>query len=254
MADQPDVFNSVADVKPVEPQTQQQPSVDNAFADLLKLVKNENGEQKYDSVPKAIEGLAHAQQYIPQLKTELQSKDAEIAALKAQLAQTQSLDEVVSRLTAQQQQAQVKDAPPVTSGLDEQAVMNLVKNVLTQTEQQKSAQSNILQVQNTLTAKYGDKVVEVLESKAKELGTTRQQLGELASHSPALVLALFGTQASNGAKPTTTSVTIPSSYQPPREELKRPEKSLLSGATSREQAEFMRKIKAEIYAKYGVSE
>ncbi|MNY19707.1 hypothetical protein D3C86_1531530 [compost metagenome] len=164
------------------------------------------------------------------------------------------MEDVVSRLTASQQQAQVKDEPPVTSGLDEQAVMNLVKNVLTQTEQQNSAKSNVLQVQNTLKAKYGEKTIEVLDAKASELGTTRQQLGELASTNPALVLALFGTQASNNAKPTTTSVTIPSSYQPPREELKRPEKSLLSGATSREQAEFMRKVKADIYAKYGVSE
>lgn len=254
MTDQSNVFSSNPAPEQPSPQAQQQPSVTDPFVDLLKVVKNENGEQKYDSVPKAIEGLAHAQQYIPQLKAELQQKDLELAQLRAQLSQTQSLEDVVSRLTASQQQAQVKDEPPVTSGLDEQAVMNLVKNVLSQTEQQKSAQSNILQVQNTLKAKYGEKTIEVLDAKASELGTTRQQLGELASKNPALVLALFGTQAPNGVKPTTTSVTIPSSYQPPREELKRPEKSLLSGATSREQAEFMKKIKADIHAKYGVSE
>ena len=68
-----------------------------------------------------------------------------------------------------------------------------------------------------------------------------------------MVLALFNVQASQGAKPTTGSVSIPSSYKPPREELKRPEKSLLSGATSKDQAEFMRKIKEDVYAKYGVT-
>lgn len=251
MADQPNVFDSNT---PVEPQQVQQPSVTDPYVDLLRMVKNENGDTKYDSIPKAIEGLVHAQQYIPQLKTELQQKEAELAALKAQLTQTQSLEEVVSRLTATQQQAQVKDEPPVTGGLDEQAVVNLVKNFLSQSEQQKSAQSNVQKVQEALSNKYGEKTVEVLEAKAKELGTTRQKLGELASENPNLVLALFGTQAPNGAKPTTTSQTIPSSYQPPREELKRPEKSLLSGSTSKQQTEFMRKIKADVYAKYGISE
>lgn len=251
MADQPNVF----DDKPVETQqsTQQTPSTD-LYADLLKMVKNESGEQKYESVPKALEGLVHAQHYIPQLKAELDRVQAENASLRMEKEKSQSLEEVVSRLTATQQQAQVKEQPPVTSGLDEQAVVNLVKNVLQQTKQVESAESNIQKVQQTLSAKYGDKTVEVLEAKAAELGTTRAELGKLASENPSLVLALFGTQASSGAKPTTTSVTIPSSYQPERPELRRPEKSLLSGATSRDQAEFMRKIKSEVYAKYGVQE
>lgn len=250
MADQPDVFNST----PAEPQQQQQvpaPSGD-AFSDLLKHIVNENGQQKYDSIPKALEGLAHAQNFIPQLKSEVQTKDAEIARLRAELEQKQALEEVVGRLTATQQ-TNVKDEPPVTSGLDEQAVMNLVRQTLAQKEQQESAQSNILKVQETLSSKYGEKTVEVLEAKARELGTTRQELGKLASQNPQLVLALFNVTASSGAKPTTSSVTLPSSYQPAREELKRPEKSLLSGATSAEQRDFMRKIKEETYAKYGVT-
>lgn len=252
MADQPGIFDQ--QVAEPQQQQQQQPSTEVNFADLLKDIRNESGEQKYDSLPKALEGLKNAQAYIPQLKTELQTKDAEIANLKAKLEQAGALEEVVSRLTASQQQPTGKEQPPATNGLDEQAVMNLVKNVLQQSEQQKSAQSNIVKVQDALTAKFGDKTVEALEAKAKELGTTRQQLGELASQNPALVLALFGTSVSTGVKPTTGSVTIPSSYQPPREELKRPEKSLLSGATSKDQAEFMRKIKEDVYAKYGVTE
>lgn len=250
MADQP---NGIFSDKPAEPQqSTQQPSQTQDFADLLKLVRNESGEQKYDSIPKALEGLVHAQQYIPQLQTTLQAKEAEIARLTTELSQKANLEEVVSRLTASQQTI-VKDEPPVTRGLDEQAVMNLVQQTLTQAKQQDSAQANIQKVQDALSSKYGEKTVEVLEAKAKELGTSRQELGELASRNPAMVLALFNVQASQGAKPTTGSVTLPSSYQPQREELKRPEKSLLSGATSKDQAEFMRKIKEDVYAKYGVT-
>lgn len=256
MADQPNLFDSTTptvETQPTGGAPVTQPSGDVVFADLLKHIVNENGQQKYDSIPKALEGLAHAQNFIPQLKTEVQLKDAEIAKLRAELEQKQALEEVVGRLTATQQST-VKDEPPITSGLDEQAVMNLVKQTLMQTKQQESAQANILKVQETLSSKYGEKTVEVLESKARELGTTRQELGKLASQNPQLVLALFNVQASPGAKPTTTSVTLPSSYQPARDELKRPEKSLLSGSTSKEQAEFMRKIKEDVYAKYGVSQ
>lgn len=250
MADQPNIFD---DQKPAPTQEPAQPSTESSvnYADLLNGIKNESGIPKYDSVPKALEALAHSQQFIPQLKADLQTKEAEIAQLKEKLAQTQSVEDIVSRLS-QQQQAQVRDVPAQASGLDEAAVMNLVKSVLNQTKQQESASTNVAQVQAALTAKYGDKVTEVLEAKAKELGTTRQELGALASRNPNMVLALFGTQAAPAAKPTTGSVNIPASYVPERQPLTRPEKSLLSGSTSKEQAEFMRKIKEEVYAKHGI--
>lgn len=252
MADQPNIFEETTQAPTQEASKPNTTESGVNYADLLNNIKNDSGAPKYDSVPKALEALAHSQQFIPQLKADLQNKEAEIAQLKAQLAQTQSVEEVVSRLT-QQQQAQVRDEPTQASGLDEAAIMNLVKNVLNQTKQQESAQSNVSKVQEALTAKYGDKVTEVLEAKAKELGTTRQELGALASRNPNMVLALFGTQAAPAAKPTTGSVNIPASYVPERQPLARPEKSLLSGATSKDQTEFMRKIKEEVYAKHGIN-
>lgn len=252
MADQPNVFDVSPAITQEPVQSNPAPS-DASYADLLSSIVNESGKPKYDSIPKALEGLANAQQYIPQLKTELERKEAELLALKAKLDQQASVEEVVARLTAQQQQAPAQDTPPQASGLDEQAVVNLVKNVLNQTKQQESAVNNTLKVQEALTAKFGDKTVEVLEAKARELGTTRQELGQLASQNPSLVLALFGTTANKAASPTIGSVNIPSSYSPERAPLEKPGKSLLSGATSKEQAEYMRKIKEDVYARHGVT-
>lgn len=252
MADQPNVFDVSPAITQEPAQSNPAPS-DASYADLLSGIVNESGKPKYDSVPKALEGLANAQQYIPQLKTALDQKEAELLALKAKLAEQASVEEIVARLTAQQQQAPAQDTPPQASGLDEQAVVNLVKNVLNQTKQQESAVSNTLKVQEALTSKFGDKTIEVLEAKARELGTTRQELGQLASQNPALVLALFGTTANRAATPTIGSVNIPSSYSPERAPLEKPSKSLLSGATSKEQAEFMRKIKEDVYARHGVT-
>src|SRR3989304_5674023 len=98
MADQPNIFaDQVAPQVTPEQQTQA-PVVDTTYADLLKTIQNEQGQQKYDSLPKALEGLAHAQQYIPQLKTELQTKEQELITLREELAKRPAVDAVVTRL------------------------------------------------------------------------------------------------------------------------------------------------------------
>lgn len=246
MADQPNVFENNAVVTP------QATSSDPQYADLLNGIKNESGAPKYDSVPKALEGLANAQQYIPELKSKLSAQEQEILALKAELDKRAAVEDVVTRLTAQQSQPQGQGQPTATSGLDEQAVLQLVQSALGQAKQADQAKMNQAQVQQALATRYGEKANEVVVQKAQELGTTPKQLGELASQNPALVLALFNASAQPGVKPTTGSVTIPASYMSEKPTLGRPEKSLLSGATSKEQAEFMRRIKEEVYAKYDV--
>lgn len=255
MADQPNLFSDQA---PQDTPAVQQPtstsSVDSQLADLLSGIKNESGQQKYDSVPKALEGLAHAQQYIPQLKTELSQKGSEIAQLRAELEKRAAVEDVVTRLTATQKETQDQGTPPSTSGLTEEAVLQLVQNMLGQQKAKDQATSNQAQVQQALTQKFGEKSREVVEAKAKELGVTPQKIGQLASENPALVLALFNTAPSTPVKPTTGSQHIPATYIPETPKLERPAKSLLSGSTSAQQKEFMQKVKADVYAKLGVQE
>lgn len=249
MADQPNVFE--APVIPAAPAALQEPTPqsDSAYAHLLSQIKNEMGQPKYDSLPKALEGLANAQQYIPQLKTELQSKEAELIELRAKLAQQAQLEDVVSRLTANQNQPKAQEPPSQASGLDEQAVLALFeKRELAATQA-----TNAQQVHAALTAKFGEKASEMVAAKAAELGTTVQELGKLASQTPAMVLALFNTQGVKSPTPVTTSVHIPASYSPDPTELQRPEKSLLIGATAKQQAEYMKKIRDHVYAKHGIT-
>ena len=251
MADQPNVF---AD-EPVAPvATNPAQAINTDYADLLKSIQNEQGQQKYDSLPKALEGLAHAQQYIPQLKTELQIKEQELATLKAELEKRAAVEDVVTRLTAQQKEHQDQGTPPQSSGLNEEAVLQLVQQALGQAKQQDQAKVNQAQVQQALSAKFGEKSREVVEQKARELGTTPAELGQLASRNPAMVLALFNTSAQPGVKPTTGSINIPPTYTNEYVPLEKPTKSLLSGATSREQKEFMAKVKADTYARLGVTQ
>lgn len=246
MTDQSDVFSGTQ-----EPQQVQQASAPTDYADLLGGIVNEQGKPKYDSIPKALEGLAHAQQYIPELKSVLSQKDQEIMALKAELEKRAAVEDVVTRLTANQSQPQGQGQPPATSGLDQEAVVNLVRQQLEQTNLEAQAKSNTAQVQQALSQKFGEKARDVIQQKANELGTTPQELGRLASQNPKMVLALFNAETKPSVKPTTGSVNIPP-YMTQQPELDKPSRSLLSGATSKDQAEYMRKIKEHIYAKHNV--
>lgn len=248
MADQPtDIFTESAP----QGDPQQSPAPQDIFSDQLKMIKNESGEQKYDSVPKALDGLANAQAYIPQLKSELQQKEAELNEMRQKLEQTASVEDVVSRLTAKQESSETPASTPqqAAQGLDETAVADLFNKLSQQQAQQSVAENNKAQVQNALTEKFGEKASEVVQAKAKELGMTPDGIRTLASQSPQAVLALFGGGAS--PQPTTNSINFPLQANEPAP-LERPTKSVLSGATSKEQAEFMARVKEEVYRKYNI--
>lgn len=225
------------------------PSQDSALEDLLKSIKNERGEPKYDSLPKALEGLRNAQEYIPSLKTELEQAKERMAQMEAQIAQQQKLEELVERLTASQSQ----QSAPTDGGLDEQKVQEMILGLLTQKESEKAAISNIQTVEAHIKNTYGDKASEVLTQKAAELGITLQEFKQLSAKSPKMVIELFKPQAPAAPKPNTSSVNSMSFLTSPQVEgLERPSKSLLAGASTQEQVEYMRKIREHVYKKHNV--
>jgi len=232
---------------------QQQPAQSSPFADQLSGIKNEEGKQKYDTIEKALEGLSNAQSYIPQLKDQVSTQEAEINRLKAQLDQRESVEEVVSRLAAPQQPSQEPQlTSQVPSGLTEEQVTQIVQNTFVQNQQQQVEVTNKTKVNSELIAKFGEKAGEVVNEKAKSLNTTPQQLEQMAATNPDMVLALFNSSTNTSVKPSTGSINIQPSNQGEPEPLQPPEKSLLSGATGKDQKDYMLKIKEEVYRKYGV--
>lgn len=231
---------------------QDQPVPTNPFADQLAGIKKEDGTQKYDSIDKALEALQHSQAYIPELQGSIETKDQEINRLKAELEQRQSVEEVVSRLTPQQPESDVQTAPQ-QGGLTAEEVEALVQGKLESNSQMAKAQSNVQQVSQALSGKFGDKAQEVVTSKAKELGTTVQELEKLSSQNPNMVLALFNTQQSSTPSATHGSINQPVTT-PDQPELKRPERSLLAGATSAEQRDFYKEVTRRVYERFGVKE
>jgi hypothetical protein len=216
--------------------------------DLLLTIKNEQGEPKYKTIEDALKALANSQAFIPKLLDEKRTVEDELKQLREKAGKIDNIEEVLKKLTANTDTA-IEKTPPA-SGLDADAVAKLVKDQLEALNQQGAAKRNIDEVQNALKQKFGEKVKEAVAAKAASLGTTPEKLGELAATSPAMVLALFDSQKSSVSPTPAGSVKLPSVPKPLAVE--RPAKSVLLGATSREQKEHMLEHKRAIYQKYGI--
>lgn len=253
------IFGSTQDSS--APQTQQNGGTsnvtnaqnNNGFADLLSEIKNERGEPKYKDLGDALNGLKHAQDYIPTLKSELSQKDAEIARLRAEAERVKTLEETLAALTSQQQQAQSTTQPVV----DEKVIADLVSRTLSAKEQEAKAKANIQSVVATLKETFGSEAENKFYGKAEELGMTKQEINALAMRSPQAVLTMLGVnpQAANNKQnnisPTTSTVNT-SALQPQATSfIGRNSKPALIGATSddvREASMRAKKMVEELHA------
>ena len=224
------------------------PVASSAFVDQLSMIKNETGEQKYTDVPKALDALAHSQAYIPQLKAESESKDLEIARLTEELNKRASVEDVVSKLTAQQAQP---ETTPQVSGLNEQEVLNLVQNFSATQSAQSVANSNEKVVSDSLFSQFGDKTSEVVAAKAAQLGMTVEGLQKLSQDSPQAALQLFQVQSAVAPSSTRGSINLPPTGGQ-EDTLQPPEKSLLRGASTKDQIEYLHKVRDLVYKKHNV--
>lgn len=230
------------------PETQEQStSNDNLFSNQLADIKNEEGKQKYASLEEALKGLKNSQEYIPQLKDKVSEYESEITKLKAELEKRKSVEEAIGSLSNTNDE-RTEDQSSVTK-LDESTVESLVAKILSERDSNTTKTINKNKVNTALVSKFGDKAKEVLLAKANEMNTDIKTLGVLSETNPDMVLALFSASQSS-SKPMTSSYNLPQTSQ--QEELKRPEKSLLFGASSKEQMEYMKQIKEAVYKKYDV--
>lgn len=215
--------------------------------DLLMSIKNDQGEPKYKTIEDALKALANSQAFIPKLLDEKRTVEEELQSLREKAGKIDSIEEVVRKLT--EAQPKPVETPPA-GGLSAEAVAELVKKTLEQSSLETQAKKNFSEVQTVLKSKFGEKVKEAVAAKAAELGTSPEKLGELAAQSPSMVLALFNTQKPTSTPTPTGGYSFPStvkSYEVPD-----PGKSMLLGATSRDQKAHMLEHKRAVYEKLGV--
>lgn len=243
MSDQTSIFGN--DPTATQPQAAQATAAPNVqppdpVNTLLASVKNERGEQKYNSLSDAINGLKHAQEYIPTLKSELSAKEQALAAALARAAELEAANQTLLTLTTPQTQPSPQAAPPV---FDESKIAEMVQQTLSQREQQAAAQKNTQTVVSTLQQVFGADAEKAYNDKASELGMTVAELNSIASKSPQAVFNMLGIKPQKG-KPNVAPLqgTVnPAAYQPKTNSfIGRNEKSMMLGATTEE-------IRAEFY-------
>lgn len=208
----------------------------NDFADLLNQIKNERGEPKYKTVADALNGLLHAQNFIPTLLSEKEQKDAEIARLRVEAEKARTLEETLAALTSKQEQAHNTNAPVI----DEKTIAELVNRQLTQAEQAKLAQANISSVVSSLQSAFGSDAEKKYNDAAAEAGLSVQEMNALAAKSPKAVLRMLGvTQQSAPQKQNThfpQSSSVNTAALTPNQDsfVGRNPKSTLIGATTQD--------------------
>jgi hypothetical protein len=228
------------------------PSLD-PIADKLKVLVNKDGKPKYENADKAIDALIHSQAHIERLEAEAADRNRELEETRIKAAQAEALEAVIERLKPGTP-PEVKTTPS-TNGLSEEATIKELEKIIERREVAKVAQANFDSVNAQLLAKFGSPEAAkiAVAQKAAELGLTTQELGALSSKSPKAVLSYFG-ETPRTVQPTTPTSTTPltpiNTIEPP----KAPKKSLLLGATSKEQRAFMAEIKKDVYKKHGIEE
>lgn len=209
----------------------------------LMEIKRPDGTPKYTDPIAALDALKASQEYISTL-------ESENATYKEKVKEVETLQETIKRLGGNMNNNEKPN--PQTGGeggrsveAAEELVAQLLEKKLNERDAVNTAVSNVKRVQDTLIKKFGDedKAVEQIKAKAKALNTTPKALEELAAQNPSLVLELFGGSTA-APSPNNSSVNL-SGYKPPVDDIKPPEKSILSGAgaTHKNQMDYFRQIR-----------
>lgn len=245
MSDQ-DVFNNENGENNTTPLNNENQEQGSSVEDLLKSITRPDGSQKYPDVETALKALSSSQEHIANLELERSNERKKLEELEAKISKVDNIEQSVDELLSKIQQRQETPA-----AVDPDEIANLVKKTIEQDKQMSARVSNRQEVSKTLQERFGDKTAEVVEAMAKENGLTREELGTLSETKPKLVLALFNktTNSQSSTTPPSHHSIAPKAQE---DELKRPEKSLLSGATTQDQVEYLKKIREKVYKQYNV--
>lgn len=229
---------------PVEPQ-----ATPNQFADLLSGIKNDSGQQKYDSIELALQGAAHAQPHIAKLTTENSTMTAEIAALNAKLEALGSVNDIVAQL--QTPTTDPIPAIPAVPGLSAEDVAKLVQSQLASTATATKSTANIKAVTDAMVGSFGAEAEKQFYSKAQEKGFTPDQINTLAKSNPAAVIELLIPKVDKSVNPMVVGNTSQFQLSETTKIKRSANTDLFNGATTEEIMAASREAKemaAELHA------
>lgn len=205
------------------------------YGEFLQAITNPEGKPKYKTVADALIGAAKAQEHIQRI-------EAENAELRTVAKKVETMEQLLQRL----EQGKGSDPAPMPKVEDQEQI---VLSVLEKREQALRERQNREQVLESLKGKFGDKVQDVLQAKANDLGLSVAELGALAARSPKAVLGYFDAKS---VTPSVQSTVNTQALQPRSGDLKAPE-NIMWGASTREVTDFFRQIRTEVNKELGLN-
>lgn len=189
----------------------QEPKNDDKLADLLAEIKNDKGEPKYADVNAALKALKESQEFIPTLLTEKSQVEKELEQYREELTKRKTLEELTEALKSKPQPAEPVVTPQATpEGVDKEEIDSLLEKKLAARDQAATQASNLKSVVDQLTSKFGDKTTEHIQKTAEQVGSSVEQLKQLASENPKLALRLLDTNSSSSSSaPNTSTINGP---------------------------------------------
>lgn len=216
MSDQ-DVFETETQATPdtQEAPAQQEQTPQDAFADKLSAITNEDGSPKYSDVVQALDSIPHAQKHISTI-------EEENAALKAELAKAQAAKEILEKAGSTNQQ---------TESLTPEEVAKIAQQTLQKQAEASQKEANVKAVNAKFSELYGNKANEQMRTIATEAGITVDAVKELAEKSPNAVFRLAGINAQSKLPGKTPGAGVGDNFQPSQRDIPQP-KSVMNGAST----------------------
>lgn len=188
--------------------------------------------KKYGTVNSALEAIPHAQSHIATL-------EAENARLREEATKGATTADILDSINAQNKPT----SDPVT--VDPSAIATQVINTLNEQDALKQTEDNIAQADQETIAAYGDKAGQLTVDVAAKLGVGLDFMQKIAGESPKAFAKLLSDNKTEVQLPpavTQSSINIQAlANAGGADELSRPTKSVLSGASQTEVlAEFRR--------------
>jgi hypothetical protein len=205
------------------------------YTEFLQAITNPEGKPKYKTVADALIGAAKAQEHIQRIETEN-------AELRGVAKKVDTMEQLLQRL----EQGKGSDQSPVPKIEDQE---QMVLSVLEKRDHALRERQNKEQVLESLKGKFGDKVQDVLQAKANDLGLSVADLGALAARSPKAVLGYFD---SRGAAPSVQSTVNTQALTPRQTEALAPD-NIMWGASNKDVVGFFRQVKEEVNKEFGLA-
>lgn len=184
MSDQ-DIFNEEInkdnDPQKATPDVDPQKQPSNDFNQMLGMIVNAEGEQKYGNVEDALKGAAHAQTHIAKIESEL-------AELRNANTNSAKLDDVMNALQSQNE----PDQSNSDNGITMTDIQRVVQESLNNANEETARKTNIANVAGKFKELYGEKASETLYGKAEDLGLNREEINSLISKNPKAALKVLG--------------------------------------------------------------